>query len=104
MSRAFSLQHPRPKRSQIGRYIDLENDATNQGVVNALVPNPKRYSNVKITCSEITAGVKAFTCLIADSAKNGFNGCTEASHSASGTIGLTSSEAKQGVVIALVKS
>jgi hypothetical protein len=41
-------------------------------------------------------------CLIADSAKNGFNGCTKASHSASGTIDLTFSEAKQGVVIALV--
>ncbi|XP_046454562.1 uncharacterized protein LOC124202292 [Daphnia pulex] len=41
--------------------IDLKFTAANQGVVIALVPNPKRYSKVKITCSEITAGVKAFT-------------------------------------------
>ncbi|XP_046656940.1 uncharacterized protein LOC124350011 [Daphnia pulicaria] len=50
----------------------------------------------------LTATPAKTECLIADSAKNGFNGCTKASHSASGTIDLTFSEAKQGVVIALV--
>jgi hypothetical protein len=41
--------------------IDLKFTDAKQGVVIALVPNPRRYSKVKITCSEITAGVTAFT-------------------------------------------
>ncbi|XP_046656941.1 uncharacterized protein LOC124350012 [Daphnia pulicaria] len=41
--------------------IDLKFTAAKQGVVIALVPNPRRYSKVKITCSEITDKVMAFT-------------------------------------------
>jgi hypothetical protein len=40
--------------------IDLKFTAAKQGVIIALVP-PPNYSKVKITCSEITTGVKAFT-------------------------------------------
>nr|CAH0109216.1 unnamed protein product [Daphnia galeata] len=40
--------------------IDLKFTAAKQGVIIALVP-PSNYSKVKITCSEITTGVKAFT-------------------------------------------
>ena len=40
--------------------IDLKFTAAKQGVIIALVPTPN-YSKVKITCSEITDGVKAFT-------------------------------------------
>jgi hypothetical protein len=41
--------------------IDLKFTDAKQGVVIALVPNPRRYSKVKITCSEITDKVMAFT-------------------------------------------